>query len=116
MLAQAGYSCLEAEDGTEALQLFDNTANVRLIVTDMLMPKMGGIELAENVARRRQDVQVIFMSGYAEHPIVRSVNDGQSLFLAKPFTAATLMETVRQALAQPASGPAFRASRNGSGS
>jgi CheY-like chemotaxis protein len=101
MLTQSGYRCMEASDGTEALRLIEDGDGVKLVLTDMIMPRMGGPELAHHISRLRPDVRIIFMSGYTDDPIVRSVEHTPSIFLAKPFTTATLMEKIRQSLDRP---------------
>ena len=99
MLLQNGYRCLEAANGAEALQLLDrHTDEVHLVLTDLMMPQMTGTELAGHLATLRPDVPVIFMSGYTEDPIVRTVERDASLFLPKPFTANLLLEKVQQTL------------------
>ena len=104
MLSQCGYRCLEAGDGAEALRILDETREVSLILTDMVMPVLSGVELAQRVARRRPDVRIIFMSGYTDDAMVRSVEHCPTIFLAKPFTATVLMAKVRQSLAVPWNG------------
>jgi len=99
MLAQCGYRCLEAADGVEALNLLHSDGKVRLVLTYVVMPKMGGAELAEHLARTHPELRIIFMSGYSEDPVVKSVEQTRAEFLAKPFTAAALMEKVRRVLA-----------------
>ena len=95
MLTQKGYSCLEAADGFEALRLMEERDGVHLVLTDMMMPKMGGVELAQRLALTRPGVRILFMSGYAEDPQLSGV------FLSKPFTATSLMEKVREVLHRP---------------
>jgi len=105
MLVQQGYQCLEAEDGVEALRMLDETAApVHLVLTDVIMPKMTGAELGRHLVRLRPDLPIVFMSGYCDDPMVRHFERMPLMFLAKPFTAATLLEKVRQALAQPWNG------------
>lgn len=102
MLGQAGYRCLEAGDGEEAFGMLRGAPEaIDLILTDVMMPKMGGPELARRVSHLRPDLRVIFMSGYSDDPVVRTIERSHSLFLPKPFTAATLLDRVRQALDQP---------------
>jgi CheY-like chemotaxis protein len=101
MLTQTGYNCLEASDGAEALRLLDAADDVHLVLTDMVMPNMDGAELAKHLSRIRPTVRILFMSGYTEDPVVRSLDRTSFLFLSKPFTATTLMEKVRQALDRP---------------
>jgi two-component system cell cycle sensor histidine kinase/response regulator CckA len=105
MLSQSGYRCLEAADGSEGLALLSNNPDaVQLVLTDVVMPNMGGSEFARHVARMRPDLRIIFMSGYSDDPVVRHVERIPTLFLAKPFTAATLMEKVEQSLERPWNG------------
>lgn len=102
MLGQSGYRCLEAGDGSEALDLLEAARyNVDLLLTDVIMPNVGGIELARRTARLRPDLRIIFMSGYSDDPVVRTIERSPSIFLAKPFTAAALIEKVRATLEQP---------------
>ena len=98
-LTQIGYTCLEAADGTEALRMIDGGSRVCLVLTDVMMPRMGGAELAEHLARARPEVRVIFMSGYTENPVMGTVGASPAGFLAKPFTADALTEMVRRVLA-----------------
>ena len=97
-LTQIGYTCLEAADGAEALQMLNGGSKVRLVLTDIVMPRMGGPELAEHLALTRPDLRVIFMSGYADHPVIQSRKESATEFLAKPFTASALADTVRRVL------------------
>jgi two-component system cell cycle sensor histidine kinase/response regulator CckA len=101
MLTLTGYNCLEASDGAEALSLLERAGDVQLVLTDVLMPNMDGAELARHLSRIRPELRILFMSGYVEDSLVRSLGKASSHFLAKPFTATTLMEKVRQALDRP---------------
>ena len=99
MLAQGGYTVLEAADGQEALQVLEvQSGPVHLVLTDMIMPHMNGTELAQHVSQRHPNLPIIFMSGYNDDPVVRGMERGGSIFLAKPFTASALAEKIRQAL------------------
>lgn len=100
MLEQHGYGCLEACDGHEALQTMQGEP-VHLVLTDILMPGMGGAELASRLALERPEVRVMFMSGYTDDPVVQHVGRTPSRFLAKPFTAGSLMAKIRQVLDEP---------------
>jgi len=105
MLAQQGYQCLEAADGADALRMLDQTAApVHLVLTDVIMPKMTGAELGRHLVRLRPELPIVFMSGYSDDPAVREFERMPPIFLAKPFTAAALLQKVRQALDQPWSG------------
>jgi two-component system, cell cycle sensor histidine kinase and response regulator CckA len=113
MLAQSGYYCLEAGDGVEALGVLKNNGDsVNLILTDMLMPNMSGAELAEQVSRNWPKVRIIFMSGYTDDPVVRTIQSSATIFIPKPFTAALLTTKVREVLDHPWTG----LSADGSGS
>jgi CheY-like chemotaxis protein len=101
LLSQAGYTCLEAKDGAEALRLVKRIGRLTLVLTDMLMPNMDGYEMACHIATLRPEVRIIFMSGYTGDAVVRQLDPGPSVFLAKPFTGAALMDTVRAALDGP---------------
>jgi len=105
MLTQSGYRCLDARDGKEALQLVQGAPDaIDLVLTDVMMPNMGGPELARRLAGLRPDLRIVFMSGYSDDPVVRTIERSPSIFLPKPFTAATLMEIVRQTLDRPWNG------------
>ena len=105
MLSFCGYNCLEAADGLQALNIVrEAPGSLDLILTDIMMPEMGGAELAKHVASLRPDLPIVFMSGYTDDPVVRRFESAPSIFLAKPFTAAALTEKVRAALEHPWSG------------
>jgi two-component system, cell cycle sensor histidine kinase and response regulator CckA len=104
MLNQSGYRCIDAGDGEEALRLVERAQDIDLVLTDVMMPKMGGAELARRLSRLRPDLRIVFMSGYSEDPIVRTIERSPSIFLAKPFTATALMEKVRHTLDLPWNG------------
>ena len=104
MLAHDGYHCLEASDGSEALKVVNNAGEIHLVLTDVVMPQMGGAELARRLAEIRPEVRILFMSGYTEDPMVLRVEKLSTIFLAKPFTAAALTDKVRQTLARPWNG------------
>jgi two-component system cell cycle sensor histidine kinase/response regulator CckA len=104
MLAQQGYQCLEAADGVDALRLLNETREpVDLVLTDIIMPKMTGPELGRHLIRLKPNLPIVFMSGYAEDPVVTEFERVPPMFLAKPFTADALIEKVRQALDQTGS-------------
>lgn len=100
MLSQTGYTCLEASDGSEALHMLRTGDRIQLVLTDVVMPKMDGAELATHMAREYPYIPILFMSGYSDNPLVQAV-ERSPLFLAKPFTATALTTTVRRALEQP---------------
>jgi CheY-like chemotaxis protein len=113
MLSQNGYTCLEASNGAEALSLLRSGEEIQLVLTDVVMPKMGGAELAGYLTREYPSIPILFMSGYSGNSLVRAIEQ-TSFFLPKPFTAAALTTSVRRALEQP--WPGLPEWRPGSGS
>ena len=99
-LRSSGYTVLEARDGTEALQVTEqHQGKIDLLVTDVVMPKMGGPELADRLAAFRPSIKVVYMSGYAEY--ARDNNrlaNRDKVSLQKPFALDTLARKVREVL------------------
>jgi two-component system cell cycle sensor histidine kinase/response regulator CckA len=104
VLVNQGYRVLEAPNGQEALSVLENVdGQVDLVLTDVVMPDMGGFELAERLRGRWPGLKVVFMSGYAEGDKTQpGSQDSQRSFLQKPFSAESLMLMVRQVLDAPA--------------
>jgi signal transduction histidine kinase/CheY-like chemotaxis protein len=95
-----GYKVMEAASGEEALRLFEKRgAEIHLVLTDMVMPKMSGRELAEHLRRLRPATKVIYMSGYTADVLARTgaLSPGMS-FLRKPLHPEVLASKVREAL------------------
>jgi PAS domain S-box-containing protein len=101
ILRRNGYTVLEARTGPEALQIWRETsAIIDLVVTDMVMPDMGGRELANHVRRDHPRTPLLFMSGYTEDgAFQRGVLEPGESYLEKPFGEEGLTRMVRQALA-----------------
>lgn len=95
-----GYSVLEAAEGLTAIELVRQYEGpVHLLVTDVVMPHMGGRAVADAVTSLRPAVKVLYLSGYTANAIVhRGVLDPKTPFLEKPFTPATLASKVREML------------------
>ncbi len=100
VLESCGYQVIEAKNGIEALELFkENSAKVDLLMTDIVMPKMGGKELAENLRKLSPGLPILFMSGYPDDAVVRhGIIDAEMNYLQKPFTFNTLTQKVRELL------------------
>jgi signal transduction histidine kinase/CheY-like chemotaxis protein len=100
ILQRSGYTILEATDGAEALRLYErHPGHIDLLLTDAVMPNMGGRTLAERFTAARPGVKVLFMSSYTPDDSLRlGVQKQQAAFLQKPFTAGTLTRKVRQVL------------------
>lgn len=108
VLSRQGYTVLEARDGPQALHLLANhPGRVHLLLTDMVMPRMSGREVAQRVLEQRPDVKVVYMSGYTDDVLMRSgaLKPGMS-FLQKPLRPEALGAKVREVLDTPA--PAVR--------
>ncbi|HUI03671.1 MAG TPA: GAF domain-containing protein [Acidimicrobiales bacterium] len=118
-LEERGYLVLAAAHGAEALAVTGSLERpVDLLVTDVVMPEMSGVELAEALAGRWPSLAVLFMSGHLdEHAMARHPLDPDADLLAKPFTPAQLGRRVRHALdvaaTQRARAPELRARATG---
>jgi PAS domain S-box-containing protein len=98
LLREAGYRVLEAEGGRAALELVEHEA-IALLVTDMVMPDMGGAALVEHLRKRRPDLPAVCMSGYAGDEVDPRVTPGErTAFLSKPFVPEELLATLRRLL------------------
>lgn len=98
VLARAGYRVLVAADGVEALAIWeDNPAQIDVVVTDVVMPRLGGSELVTRLRGERADVPVLFMSGYARNAALGDAPaDRRTRFLQKPFTVPALQHAVSE--------------------
>jgi two-component system, cell cycle sensor histidine kinase and response regulator CckA len=104
LLEERGYTVLEAEDGKQALEVAERyEGSIALLLTDVVLPKMGGPSLAKSLLQRRFGMKVLYMSGYANQAFV---DDGVlkpgTVFLQKPFAAEELAKKVRKLLDAPA--------------
>jgi CheY-like chemotaxis protein len=94
-LTRAGYQVHEARNGQEAIKVFDQHGDaIDLLLTDLRMPYMGGIELAQNLRARRKTLKLICVSGYPGS----GETDMPSDFLAKPFSKDALLAKIREVL------------------
>jgi two-component system, cell cycle sensor histidine kinase and response regulator CckA len=99
-LARDGYRVLDTSDPLEARRIAEGfRGKIHLLITDVVMPKVSGRELAEQVTRRRPQIKVIYMSGYTDTAIVNSgILQKEVAFLQKPFTPGVLTLKVREVL------------------
>jgi two-component system, cell cycle sensor histidine kinase and response regulator CckA len=102
VLVKAGHTVIAARHGGDAMRLWtENRDAVDILITDLVMPEMGGRELAANLHLSCPDLPVIFMSGYTDDEISRrALHDPNVAFLAKPFEPAELLRTVSDILAR----------------
>jgi CheY-like chemotaxis protein len=98
-----GYRVLEAAGGIDALEVArDHKGTIHLLLSDMVMPKMSGGELAAKLREIRPDIRVSFMSGYSEFSRAHlAMGFPDAPVLQKPFSPASLVGIVREALARP---------------
>ena len=101
ILEAKGFTVLEAADGEEALAIAArHDGGIDLLLTDVVMPNLGGAELARRLRALRPGIRVLFMTGYsAEAVATHGVLAPDSSLLQKPFTAEELMRRVDEALA-----------------
>ncbi len=99
-LRKNGYSVLHAADGNEALQIAgEHNQTIHLLLTDVVMPNMGGRELAHRLSQPRPQMKVLFMSGYPDHATWSSeLVDNSAAVLQKPFPLDTLARKIRTLL------------------
>lgn len=102
-LRKLGYRVIEAKQGLEACLLASQELDrLDLLLTDMVMPGMGGRELAQHLMTMKPDLRVLFMSGFTDDVgILAGHEQGTSGFLQKPFTPELLARTVRKILDAP---------------
>jgi len=99
-LRQAGYSVLEAGDGYEGLLLSrHHKGPIHLLITDVVMPRMGGMKLSRALKAHHPESSVLFISGYTADMLDQGVS-----FLQKPFTPETLISRVAEILSESETG------------
>jgi CheY-like chemotaxis protein len=99
-LRSAGYTVMEACDGEEGVRVSsEHCGPIQLLVTDVVMPKKNGRQLAEELARGRPRMKVLYVSGYTDDVVIRHhVLEAETPFLQKPFTPSLLIQKVRAVL------------------
>jgi CheY-like chemotaxis protein len=103
VLVGCGYTVLEAPDGAKAIQIaVEHREPIHLLVTDVVMPEVGGRIVAEQVIARHPEVRVLYVSGYTDDAVIRHgvLREGVN-FLQKPFSPAFLAIKVREVLDAP---------------
>ncbi len=101
-LTRQGYIVLSAENGEAALEIIENSPRPDLLVSDVVMPAMDGPTMARHVRAKYPDMPILFMSGYAEEQLRRSIALENVAFIPKPFSVQQLAEAARDTLAQRA--------------
>jgi CheY-like chemotaxis protein len=100
-LTSAGYQVLTAENGERALQIALHENPIDVLVTDIVMPRMRGPELAQRLLRLRPGLKVVYVSGYLEHDQVDGGFLSEASFLNKPFSREMLVNKVAESLLKP---------------
>jgi two-component system, cell cycle sensor histidine kinase and response regulator CckA len=100
VLTQHGHTVLEARHGRDALTVASGYNHpIQLLVTDVVMPEMGGSELVDQLLSGRPELKVLYISGYTNDEVLRrGVSQSQAAFIQKPFTSEELMLKVREIL------------------
>ena len=99
VLTSNGYDVLEASNGVTALTVYDKNAHkIDMVLTDVVMPQMTGIEMGRSLSERAPGLKILYMSGYRDNPTGAASGEGQQAFLHKPFTPDTLLAKVREVL------------------
>jgi PAS domain S-box-containing protein len=105
-LSRRGFTIIEAEDGRAAIELFRrDLEHIDVVVTDIVMPRMNGAELAKEVEKVRPGQKVLFISGHPERAGAGLDPTGITNLLMKPFTADTLAARIKELMAGPPSDP-----------
>lgn len=97
-LTRHGYNVLSADNGEAGLELLAREGKVDLMISDVVMPTMDGPTTARHARRTHPELPILFISGYAEEQLRKSIDLPNVAFLAKPFSVQQLAETVREVL------------------
>jgi DNA-binding NtrC family response regulator len=102
MLVRAGYNVVEAANGTAAIAHLDRNPNVDLVLSDVMMPELGGRGVLDAIRQRHRGVRVLFMSGHNYDTAIRGMaKRGDLSFIEKPFTADQLLKRLREVVNEP---------------
>lgn len=100
-LEMSGHEVFVAANGRDALDLVERDhEGFDLVLTDVIMPQMGGKELAAHLASRFPATKILYMSGYTDDALMYGVLERGTAFLEKPFTPHTLIRSVNDLLAE----------------
>ena len=97
-LTRQGYQVITANNGEEALELIEEGAEFDLLISDVVMPQMDGPTLVRAARAKHPEIKVLFMSGYAEEQLRKSIDIDRVSFLPKPFSVQQLGQAARDAL------------------
>ena len=97
-LTRHGYSVITANNGEEALDVINRGDEIALLISDVVMPAMDGPTMVREARKSRPDLPILFMSGYAEEQLRKSIDLDKVAFLPKPFSVQELAEAARRAI------------------
>ena len=102
VLTRAGYQVLPAEHPAKALEIFEKQrTSIRLLITDVVMPGMSGMELADRLTELDPGLKVLLIAGMPDHPkVIAAVTGKGYAFMPKPFLPQQLVEKVRALLGE----------------
>ena len=98
-LTRHGYTVVTANNGEEALDVLDRGEEIALLISDVVMPAMDGPTMVREARKTRPDLPILFMSGYAEEQLRKSIDIDNVAFLPKPFSVQELAEAARRTIA-----------------
>jgi DNA-binding NtrC family response regulator len=100
LLERSGYAVLDASNGHEAIDIVSARGSaIHLLVTDVVMPRMSGRELAENVRSISPGIRLLYVSGYTDDAVFRhGMTEGEINFIQKPFRSMDFLRKVREIL------------------
>jgi len=97
-LTRHGYTVITASNGEEALDVIARGDEISLLISDVVMPGMDGPTMVAEARKSRPELPILFMSGYAEEQLRKSIDLEKVAFLPKPFSVQELAEAARRAL------------------
>ena len=97
-LTRHGYKVITAENGEDALEVIARGEEIALLISDVVMPAMDGPTMVREARKSRPELPILFMSGYAEEQLRKSIDIANVAFLPKPFSVQELAEAARKAL------------------
>ena len=97
-LTRHGYKVVTADNGEDALEVLARNEPIDLLISDVVMPGMDGPTMVREARRSRPDLKILFMSGYAEEQLRKSIDIENVNFLPKPFSVTELAEAARRAV------------------
>ena len=98
-LTRHGYTVITADNGEDALEVLARGEEIVLLISDVVMPMMDGPTMVREARKSRPDLKILFMSGYAEEQLRKSIDIDNVAFLPKPFSVQELAEATRRAVA-----------------